>query len=104
MVLKVKWIPMIVEEWYKDLPSETFWIIKGNNSTGKEMGYFKGYDELNDDDVSEFLDNINCYYFHGESCNIDGSCNCKKLEENDLIYFSSINICNSNQIEYGLLT
>tara|TARA_B110001452_G_scaffold259444_1_gene255804 strand:- start:339 stop:647 length:309 start_codon:yes stop_codon:yes gene_type:complete len=87
MDLKIEWIPMTIEKWYKNPPCDTFWIVKGNNSDGTEMGYFKGFDELTDEDADFFLDNVNYYYLN------------KIDNENRDIYLQSLNIYNNNQIE-----
>ena len=97
MNLNIKWIPMTIEEWFKDPPCETFWIVKGNHTDGTEMGYFKGFDELDDQNIDFFLDNVNCYYLLGEPCY--NYCKCKILNENRNIYLQSLNILNNNQIE-----
>ena len=98
MNLKIKWIPMIIEKWYEILPCDTFWILKGTDSNGTIMGYFQGFDELDDQSIDSFLTNINCYYLHGTPCD-DDNCDCKIAYNNDSLYLQSMNIYNNNQIE-----
>jgi len=60
---KIEWVEMSFEDWYLD-SYDNFWIY--STDCGNEMGIWKGYDELNQEEVEHF-DNFELdYFYYGE--------------------------------------
>jgi hypothetical protein len=60
---KIEWIEMSFEDWYYE-QYENFWIY--STDCGNEMGIWKGYDELNKNDLEHFdIFELDYFYYGG---------------------------------------
>lgn len=102
MIVKIKWVPLSIEDFYYDDTGKyskigTFWIIKGH--TNCVTGYFDNFDELNDEEADHFLTYRHCYYLKGKPCEReDGMCSCLHEEEDGKCVVDSIS--NSKTLEH----
>jgi len=64
---KIEWVEMSFEDWYSESigeQSDNFWIY--STDCGNEMGIWKGYDELNENDMDHFDTFELDYFYYGE--------------------------------------
>ena len=99
---KIEWVDMSFEDWYSESigeQNEFFWIY--STDCGIEMGIWKGYDDLNQNDLDHFdtfeLDYFyyggpnyyNCYYPNSEMSEAEmarenGCAHIKRISRHDL--------------------
>ena len=60
---KIEWVEMSFEDWYSG-QNENFWIY--STDSGNEMGIWKGYDKLNQNDLDHFDTFEVDYFYYGE--------------------------------------
>lgn len=88
--LHLEWVEIDIKDWYLNHKDKVLFVVSGSD-TPISHGYFKGYESLSKEQLIEFEESPECFYYNSMRCqkktDEDEECECYMGRE-----FSSLTV------------